>query len=543
MRRNPSVYACVSVIMAAALLITACGTDDMGVAPETAARPNVIFIMADDHAYQAISAYGSDLIETPNIDRLADEGLRFDRAYVGNSICSPSRATLLTGKFSHANGLRDNVGIFDGSQATLQGLMQDAGYETAIVGKWHLKSEPTGFDYWDVLPDQGEYYNPVFVSADGERTVEGYVTDITTDLAIDWLGNERDDTRPFLLFYHHKAPHREWWPPLADPDEFHSWEIPEPETLFDDYSGRGAAAEEAEMRISIHMGLTNDNKITPENAAALGHEPFMGWYDDAWRRQYDEYMNDEQRAVLDALYGPINDDFVAMNLEGDELTRWKYQRYMQDYLATIRSIDDNIGRLLDNLDQRGLLDNTLIVYTSDQGFYLGEHGWFDKRFIYEESFRTPLLMRMPGLDSDGESRSALVQNVDFAPTILDLAGAAIPADMHGQSLTPLFDIDDPEFRDAVYYHYYEYPSIHAVKRHYGIRTDRYKLVHFYYDVDEWELYDLATDPMELSSVYDDPDYADVREEMTALLAEVQARYGDSPELARETLEEDLARTD
>ncbi len=529
------------LLMATVVIAAGCSDDDASVVQESPDRPNVIFIMADDHAYQAISAYGSELIDTPNIDRLADEGLLFDRAYVGNSICSPSRATLLTGKFSHANGLRDNVGIFDGSQLTLQGLMQQAGYQTAIVGKWHLKSEPTGFDYWDVLPDQGEYYNPIFVSADGERTEEGYVTDITTDLAIDWLSNERDDSRPFLLFYHHKAPHREWWPPLENPDEFHSWEIPEPETLFDDYAGRGSAAEEAEMRISIHMGLTNDNKITPENAAAMGHEPFMGWYDDAWRRQYDEYMNDEQRAALDAIYGPINDEFVAMNLEGDELTRWKYQRYMQDYLATIRSIDDNIGRMLAHLEESGLLDDTLIVYTSDQGFYLGEHGWFDKRFIYEESFRTPLLMRIPGLESDGESRSALVQNVDFAPTILDLAGAAIPDDMHGQSLKPLFEGDDPDFRDAAYYHYYEYPSIHAVKRHYGIRTDRYKLVHFYYDVDEWELYDLQSDPMELTSVYDDPAYSDVREEMTALLYEVQARYGDSPELAQQILEADLAR--
>ncbi|MDJ0908102.1 MAG: sulfatase [Woeseiaceae bacterium] len=529
------------LLMATVVIAAGCSDDDASVVQESPDRPNVIFIMADDHAYQAISAYGSELIDTPNIDRLADEGLLFDRAYVGNSICSPSRATLLTGKFSHANGLRDNVGIFDGSQLTLQGLMQQAGYQTAIVGKWHLKSEPTGFDYWDVLPDQGEYYNPIFVSADGERTEEGYVTDITTDLAVDWLSNERDDSRPFLLFYHHKAPHREWWPPLENPDEFHSWEIPEPETLFDDYAGRGSAAEEAEMRISIHMGLTNDNKITPENAAAMGHEPFMGWYDDAWRRQYDEYMNDEQRAALDAIYGPINDEFVAMNLEGDELTRWKYQRYMQDYLATIRSIDDNIGRMLAHLEESGLLDDTLIVYTSDQGFYLGEHGWFDKRFIYEESFRTPLLMRIPGLESDGESRSALVQNVDFAPTILDLAGAAIPDDMHGQSLKPLFEGDDPDFRDAAYYHYYEYPSIHAVKRHYGIRTDRYKLVHFYYDVDEWELYDLQSDPMELTSVYDDPAYSDVREEMTALLYEVQARYGDSPELAQQILEADLAR--
>ncbi len=495
--------------------------------------------MSDDHAYQAISAYGSALIETPHIDRLADEGLRFDRAFVGNSICSPSRATLLTGKFSHANGLRNNVNVFDGGQVTLQGLMREAGYETAVIGKWHLKSEPTGFDYWDVLPDQGEYYNPDFVSADGTRQVTGYVTDIITDLAIDWLEQRQASAKPFLLFYHHKAPHREWWPPLDNPAEFHASPLPEPETLFDDYSGRGAAAREAEMRISDHMGLTNDNKITPENATALGHIRFMDWYDDAYRRQFDRYMNDEQRAALGELYGPINADFVKRDPRGADLTRWKYQRYMQDYLATIRSVDDNIGRLLAYLERRELLDDTVIVYTSDQGFYLGEHGWFDKRFMYEESFRTPLIIRAPGEIEQGAARMSLVQNIDFAPTVLDLAGVDTPPEMHGKSLVPLFAQDDVDFRDAAYYHYYEYPGIHAVKRHYGIRTHRYKLMHFYHDVDEWELYDLQSDPQELRNRYDDPGYADVRERMTLLLADVQERYGDSPELARELLKQDL----
>ncbi|MDJ0748400.1 MAG: sulfatase [Woeseiaceae bacterium] len=506
---------------------------------QESARSNVIFIMSDDHAYQAISAYGSTLIETPNIDRLAEEGLRFDRAFVGNSICSPSRATLLTGKFSHANGLRNNVNVFDGEQVTLQSLMREAGYETAVVGKWHLKSEPTGFDYWDVLPDQGEYYNPDFVSTAGTRQVTGYVTDIITDLAIDWIEQREESTKPFLLFYHHKAPHREWWPPLDNPAEFHASPFPEPETLFDDYGGRGTAAREAEMRISDHMGLTNDNKITPENATALGHTPFMDWYDDAYRRQFDTYMNDEQRAVLDELYGPINADFVRRDPRGDDLTRWKFQRYMQDYLATIRSIDDSIGRLVAFLEERELLDETVIVYTSDQGFYLGEHGWFDKRFMYEESFRTPLIIRAPGEVERGAARLSLVQNIDFAPTILDLAGVDAPADMHGKSLLPLFATDNVEFRDAAYYHYYEYPGIHAVKRHYGIRTHRYKLMHFYHDVDEWELYDLQSDPQELQNRYDDPGYADVRERMILLLADVQERYGDSLELARELVRQDL----
>ena len=293
------------------------------------------------------------------------------------------------------------------------------------------------------------------------------------------------------------------------------------------------------MRISAHMGLTNDNKIKPENAAALGYEPFMSWYDYGYRRQFDEYMNEAQRDAFDALYGPINNDFAARNLRGDDLTRWKYQRYMQDYLATIRSIDDNIGRLLLWLEAVGQLDNTVIFYTSDQGFFLGEHGWFDKRFMYEESFRTPLIMSWPGKVETGGVRNALVQNIDFAPTILDMAGAAVPDEMHGKSLVPLFKHDDAEFRDAAYYHYFEYPGIHAVKRHYGVRTQRYKLIHFYYDIDEWNLFDLQSDPSEMRNVYADPSYADVREQMTTLLAEVQARYGDSPELAREFLESDL----
>ena len=524
-----------------AAVLAGCGAADNAPVPDAdATSPNVIFIMADDHAYQAISAYGSALIDTPNIDRLAREGLRFDRAFVGNSICSPSRATLLTGKHSHANGLRNNVDVFDGSQQTLQGLMQEAGYQTAMIGKWHLKSTPTGFDYWDVLPGQGEYYNPDFVSANGTRRIDGYVTDITTDLAIRWLEEGRDPAEPFLLFYHHKAPHREWWPPLDNLDEFHAEALPEPATLFADYTGRGTAARDAEMRISDHMGLTNDNKISPENAAALGYEPFMDWYDDAYRRQFNEYMNESQRDAYDAVYGPVNPDFVARNPRGDELTRWKYQRYMQDYLATIRSIDDNVGRLLDWLEAHDLLDNTVIFYTSDQGFYLGEHGWFDKRFMYEESFRTPLLIRWPGSTEVAAERSALVQNIDFAPTILDIAGRVIPADMQGQSLLPLFEADDPDFRDAVYYHYSEYPGIHAVKRHYGVRTARYKLIHFYYDIDEWELYDLGDDPSELRNVYADPAYATVRDDMHRLLAEVQGRYGDSPELARDVVQRDLA---
>ncbi len=526
-------------LLLASVILAACSKEAPPLAVPGPSGPNVIFIMADDHAYQAISAYDARLIQTPNIDRIASEGMRFDRAFVGNSICSPSRATMLTGKFSHANGLRNNVDIFDGSQTTLQSLMRDAGYQTAIVGKWHLKSTPTGFDHWEVLPGQGEFYNPDFVRPEGTKRYTGYVTDIVTDLAIRWLEQGRDTAKPFLLFYHHKAPHREWWPPPDGLAAFHAAEIPEPDSLFDDYEGRGTAAKTAEMRISDHMGLSNDNKIRPENVAAAGFENFMVWYDDAYRRQYDEYMNDEQRAAFDAVFDPINEDFLANTPSGRDLTRWKYQRYLQDYLATIQSIDDNVGRLLSWLETNELLDNTLIVYTSDQGFYLGEHGWFDKRFMYEESFRTPLLMRWPEKIKAGSVREALVQNVDFAPTILDAAGVAPSGDMHGKSLLPLFEADDAGFRDAAYYHYYEYPGIHAVKRHYGIRTDRYKLMHFYHDVEEWELYDLEQDPSELRNVYYDPAYAKTRHELVMLLDQVQRRYGDSPELAREFVKQDL----
>ena len=504
-----------------------------------AKRPNIVFIMSDDHAFQAISAYDQRLVQTPNIDRLASEGIRFDRAFVGNSICSPSRATLLTGKHSHASSVRNNLDVFDGSQQTLQSLFQAGGYETAMIGKWHLKSEPTGFDHWEVLPGQGDYYNPKFLNAQGGRQLTGYVTDVITDLAVEWLQGRGADERPFLLFYHHKAPHREWWPSPEELTDFDAGPWPEPETLFDDYAGRQAAAE-AEMRISDHMGLSNDNKIAPANARALGHEPFMDWYEGAYERQTQEHMNDEQRALAETVYGPINEEFLRENRQGDELTRWKYQRYLQDYLSTIRSVDRNVGRLLEQLEAAGQLDDTLIVYTSDQGFYLGEHGWFDKRFMYEESFRTPLIMRWPGRMQEGGSRQALVQNIDFAPTLLDAAGLDVPKDMHGKSLVPLFQDDDSDFREALYYHYYEYPGIHAAKRHYGVRNDRYKLIHFYYDIDSWEFYDLQEDPQELNNLIDDPAYAEPRAEALRQLVALRQQFGDSAELDEALLEQDLS---
>ena len=503
-------------------------------------RPNIIFIMTDDHAYQAISTYGSILMKTPNIDRLAEEGMRFDQAFVTNSICAPSRAVALTGKFSHLNGLKDNLDAFDSTQVTFPKILQANKYQTAIVGKWHLKTQPTGFDYWKVLPDQGDYYHPEFITPDGIVKEHGYVTDVITDMAIHFIDSLRDQAKPFMLMYHHKAPHREWWPSIEDLEAFKHEKIPEPATLFDDYRNRGTAAKAAEMRIAEHMGLSNDNKVHPDIIENLNFDEFLDWYERIYLSQYDR-LTDEEKKKWDTVYGPINADFAANPPEGKALTYWKYQRYMQDYLGTIKSVDDNIGRLLEHLKIRGLADNTLIFYTSDQGFYLGEHGWFDKRFMYEPSFRTPLIIRWPEKIQPGQIDSHLVQNIDFAPTILAAAGVEIPDDMQGMSLLPLFSGNHIEWRDALYYHYYEYPGIHMVKRHYGVRTDRYKLIHFYYDVDEWELYDLPNDPDELMNVYDDPEYGEIRNALQKRLGELRKEYGDSDELAMEMLARDLKR--
>ncbi|WP_236252824.1 sulfatase [Echinicola sp. 20G] len=488
-------------------------------------RPNIIFIMSDDHAYQAISAYGSTLINTPNIDRIANEGMLFENAFVSNSICAPSRAVILTGKHSHINGLVDNAVRFDSTQVTYPKILRENGYQTAMIGKWHLKTQPTGFDYWKVLPGQGHYYNPEFRTPEGIVLDSGYVTDLITDFAINWLEEAKDKDKPFMLMYQHKAPHREWLPTEENFRNYTQKEFAEPESLFDDYEGRGRAAKEAEMRISTHMGLTNDSKIHPDIVEKLGYKEFINWYSGAYHGNLDR-MSPEERAAWEEVYGPINEAFEKADLHGDELTKWKYQRYMQDYLASIESVDENVGRLLDYLEENGLAENTIIIYTSDQGFYLGEHGWFDKRFMYEESFRTPLMIKWPGVITAGSKNTDLVQNLDFAETMLDAAGVDIPEEMQGKSMLPLLKGEKVEWRDALYYHYYEYPGIHAVKRHNGVRTDRYKLIHFYYDIDEWELYDLQEDPKEMNNLYGDPAYAEVQENMHQKLEELMKEYKD-----------------
>jgi len=503
-------------------------------------QPNIIYIMTDDHAYQAIGAYGSTINETPNIDRLAEEGMRFDRAYVTNSICSPSRAVTLTGKFSHLNSVKDNLDVFDGSQQTYPKLLQQHGYETAIYGKWHLKSTPTGFDHWEVLPDQGHYYHPEFRTPEGEVKETGYVTNIITKKAINYLDSLRDKSKPFMLMYHHKAPHRQWWPDMQDIESATQKTYPEPDSLFDDFEHQGTAAKGAEMRIGDHMGLTLDNKIKPELANAMGYEEFLDWYESSYDERYNR-LTDKEKAYWDSVYGPINDEFASKKLKGKELIRWKYQRYMQDYLATVDSVDRNIGYLLDYLDKSGLADNTIVVYTSDQGFYLGEHGWFDKRFMYEESYRTPLIVRWPGKVEQGISTDKLVQNIDYAPTMLQWAGVEVPADMQGKSLIPLLTEQEGNWRDALYYHYYEHDGIHMVKRHYGVRTDRYKLIHFYHDVDEWELYDLETDPSERNNLIKDPAYKQVFAKLKLRLEQLRHQYQDSDELAQSMIKSDLKR--
>ncbi len=495
-------------------------------------RPNILFIMSDDHAYQAISAYSTKLIQTPNIDRLATEGMLFTNACVTNSICAPSRAVILTGKHSHLNGKIDNRFPFDTTNVTFPQILHDQGYQTAMFGKLHFGNNPKGFDQFKILPGQGTYYNPDFITKDeGRVKVEGYTSDIITDMTLNWLETERKEDAPFLLMYLHKAPHREWLPAERHYKDFLNRTFEEPETLFDDYEGRGTAAKTAEMNLLTHMNWAGDSKIPPEVMDELGIPETARWDKKAFEREVAR-QSPEQRAAWSKAYAPMIEEFKKNypNMSTEDLMRWRYQRYMQDYLGSIAAVDEGVGKVLDYLEANGLAENTVVVYTSDQGFYLGEHGWFDKRFIYDESFKTPLLVRWPGVIQPGSVNTQMVQNLDFAQTLLGVAGIEAPADMQGENLLPLFKGETENFREAVYYHYYEYPSVHMVKRHYGIVTEDYKLVHFYYDVDEWELYDRKKDPQELKSVYDDPAYADVVSKLTDDLAALRVKYKDSKEL-------------
>ena len=529
--KNPKIILSILLTSLVALWVVAC--KNLNSQAKTAQkRPNILFIMSDDHAYQAISAYSNRLIQTPNIDRIARGGMLFSNASVTNSICAPSRAVILTGKHSHLNGKVDNEFPFDTTQVTFPQLLQRAGYQTAMFGKLHFGNNPKGFDEFKILPDQGVYYNPEFITKkQGKQTIAGYVTDLITDMTLNWLQKERDPDKPFLMMYLHKAPHREWLPALRHLPEYTTRQFPEPATLFDNYEGRGTAAKTAEMNILTHMFWSGDSKIYPDVVKSMGiakneFADRIGFEREVGR------MNPAQRAEWDKYYQPINEKFKAdyPKMSPRDLMKWRYQRYMQDYLGCIAAVDEGVGKVLDYLDQSGLAENTIVVYTSDQGFYLGEHGWFDKRFVYDESFKTPLLVRWPGVIKPGSVNNQMVQNLDFAPTFLTAAGVTPPADMQGVSLLPLFRGETKNFRDAAYYHYYEYPGVHMVKRHYAIVTEEYKLIHFYYDVDEWELYDRKKDPQEMKSVYNDPTYAKVQAKLHADLDALRKKYKDSPEL-------------
>ena len=481
-------------------------------------RPNILYIMSDDHSYQTIGCYGHQLNETPNLDRIANSGAHFQNSFVSNSLSGPARAVILTGKFSHMNGYYDNESgaRFDQSQTTFPKLLQTAGYQTAIFGKWHLGGTPQGFDYYSVLEGQGHYYNPDFIEPDGVKEhVSGYVTDLTVDKTLEWLQNGRDKSKPFMVKCHFKAPHRNWMSAIEKIEMYEDKTYPLPENFYDDYEGR-LAAEMQLMEIGRHMHLFADLKMfgfeSPGDIRVLGKEL--------------ERMTDEQKAAFLKTYGRIEKELRDANLKGRALTEWKYQRYMRDYCKVLSSVDDNVGRLIDYLQANGLWENTIVIYTSDQGFFMGEHGWFDKRWIYEQSFRTPFLISYPnGFAKNMHGKQmAMIQSIDYAPTLLDYAGVPIPKDMQGESLRRLFEGKQEKVRDAVYYHFYEYPAFHAVKRHYGARTDRYKIAHFYYDINRWELYDLQTDPNEMNNLYYNPEYASLREQMHGVLRELQEKY-------------------
>tara|TARA_R110002049_G_scaffold308910_2_gene514839 strand:- start:12595 stop:14268 length:1674 start_codon:yes stop_codon:yes gene_type:complete len=531
-----------SFLLIGLLVLNACKVTKKEIAKGPKERPNILFIMSDDHAYQAISAYNDRLLQTPNIDRLAKEGMLFSNACVTNSICAPSRATILTGKHTHINGKIDNLMPFDTTQVTFPQLFQKAGYETAMFGKLHFGNNPKGVDEFMILPGQGSYINPDFITTNGDTiTKTGYATDIITDISIEWLDKKRNTEKPFMMMYLHKAPHRPWWPSPEKFKEFSKKTFPEPESLYDDYEGRGTAAHTAEMNLLKHMMYSHDSKVRPETLEEMGDvQPEIKEFKDSfYGMEYYGRANAEQRKLYDEVLDGISADFKANwpTMTDKEKMQWKYQRYLQDYIACISSVDDNIGRMLDYLDTSGLAKNTMVVYTSDQGFYLGEHGWFDKRFIYDESFKTPLLIRWPNEINAGTTNDEMVQNLDFAQTFLEAAQIEAPSDMQGESLMPLLKGNPEKWtRDAVYYHFYEYPSYHMVKRHYGIVTKEYKLVHFYYDVDEWEMYDRKKDPQEMKNVFNDPAYANVVKAMKAKLAEIRIKYKDSKELDKKYID-------
>ncbi|ADY29112.1 sulfatase [Cellulophaga lytica DSM 7489] len=488
---------------------------------QTKKRPNIIYIMSDDHAVQAISAYNhpiSKLAPTPNIDKIATEGAIFNGSYVTNSICGPSRAVILTGKHSHINGFRQNGDHFDGNQETLPKILKKEGYQTALMGKWHLHDYPQGFDDWKILVDQGNYYNPDFIINGDTTRVQGYATDLITADAINWLKNKRKDSVPFFLMVQHKAPHRNWMPALRHLNKYDSVSFTLPTSYFPEFNNQKASRAQLQT-IYNDMYEGHDLKLsTGINKTKLAHNP--------WTTDFDR-MTETQRATWDSAYLAKNNAFYEADLSNEEIAIWKGQRYLQDYMATIAAVDEGVGEILNYLKTNNLDENTIVVYTSDQGFYMGENGWFDKRFMYEDSFRTPLLIKYPKAIQPGTQINALVQNLDYAPTILDFVGIPNKAkDMQGVSFKGLLNgsVNESDFRDAIYYHYYDYPAFHMVKKHYGIRTKRYKLIHFYDDIDSWEFYDLETDPKEQNNQINNAAYTKEIKLMHTKLKQLQKEY-------------------
>lgn len=522
-------------LLALATILPACIVSANEATTSEPDRPNILFVFSDDHACHAIGAYDGWLKEvnpTPNIDQLASQGMLFKNSFCTNSICGPSRAVILTGKFSHLNGFMSNGNQFDGSQQTFPKLMRKSGYQTAMIGKWHLRSEPQGFDYWDILQGQGDYYNPVLLNKDGKRTVEGYCTDIVTDLAVDWLKENAKSDKPFMLMCQHKAPHRCWMPPARHLQLYNDIEMPIPETLFDKQEDNAKCIQLEEMEVDRYMNLVGD----------LFSAPNSEWLENSGRSHDTsgllnlKKMTPDQLAAWNQGFEAENKAMVEANLSGQALVRWKYNRYIKNYLRCVRGVDDSVGQLMQYLEDNDLSKNTIVIYCSDQGFYLGDHGWYDKRFMYEESLKMPLIVKWPGQVSAGSVNKNLVQNVDYAETFLEIAGAKVPDDMQGRSLVPLLKGEQvSDWRDSIYYHYYAFSSVHMVPQHYGVRDDRYKLIHFY-QFDEWEFYDLKTDPDELTNQYANAEYQDEISRMKTKVKQLQEQYKDDSDISAKPAE-------
>ena len=495
-------------------------------------KPNIVFIFSDDHAPHAIGAYNGWLKSvnpTPRIDELAKQGMLFEKSFCTNSICGPSRAVIMTGKHSHKNGFMNNGNTFNWNQQTFPKILRKAGYTTALYGKSHLKGNPKGFDDWKVLPGQGDYYNPDLITPKGRVRIDGHCTDVVTDLAVEWLKTGRDKTKPFMLMVQHKAPHRNWMPALRHLPLYDDIKIPEPTTLFDKWEDNAPPARHQELEIDRHMDINYD--LFLDLTADYEGAPSQKRQDrSAWRNM--KKMTKDQLSSWRAFYEPRDKAFHEANLSGKELVRWKFQRYAKNYLRCVRGVDDSVGKIQDTLKNLKLDDNTVVIYSSDQGFYIGDHGWYDKRWMYEESLMMPLIVKWPGVTKPDSRSVQMVQNLDYAQTFLEMAGAEIPSNMQGRSLVPILKngkADD--WRKSIYYHYYEYPSVHMIPRHYGIRTERYKLIHFYQFGNEWEMYDLKEDPDELTNIYGKADKKSLQKDLKEQLVAIRKFYDDNTDVS------------